>query len=213
MRFAFPSHLELAKLGVSRALSLVAAAARQGQPATGPAAAWAGVDATCGNGHDTLFLAKAMQGAFSATPWQVLAFDIQEKALHATRARMAEQGFAQHLSLHGQGHETAAKHLAPNMHLCIAMFNLGYLPGSDKTITTRQPSTMQAITTLAAKLVPLGLMSLHTYGGHEGGTEEMDAVEAWCEALPCPAWRVVRYACCNKQYHPETLFLAQKMEA
>ena len=213
MRFAFPSHLELAKTGVTRALGMVAAAARQGQQATGQPPLWAGVDATCGNGHDTLFLAQAMQRAFAAAPWHVLAFDIQETALHATHTRLAEHGLAGHLSLHGQGHQAAAKALAPNMHLCVAMFNLGYLPGSDKAITTRQHTTMQAISTLAAKLVPLGLLSLHTYGGHAGGKEEMEAVEAWCTALPCPAWRVFRYACCNKQYHPETLFLAQKMEA
>ncbi len=178
-----------------------------------PAPLWAGVDATCGNGHDTLFLAQAMQAAFPATPWHVLAFDIQETALHATRTRLEKQGFAQHLSLHGQGHQTAAQTLEAHMRLCVAVFNLGYLPGSDKTITTRQHSTLQAISTLAEKLVPFGLLSLHTYGGHQGGKKEMDAVEAWCTALPLPAWRVARYACCNKQNNPETLFLAQKMEA
>ena len=213
MRFAFPSLLELAKTGVSRALAMVAAAAAPKLHGSEPAPLWAGVDATCGNGHDTLFLAKAMQGAFAAAPWHVLAFDIQETALHTTRTRLAEQGLARHLSLHGQGHQTAAAQVTPNMHLCVAMFNLGYLPGGDKAITTQTPGTLQAISTLAAKLVPCGLLSLHTYGGHTGGAQEMEAVEAFCVALPYPAWRVARYACCNKQHNPETLFLAQKMEA
>lgn len=213
MRFAFPSLLELAKTGVTRALGMVAATAPQGQQAYGQAPVWAGVDATCGNGHDTLFLAQAMQGAFPAAPWQVLAFDVQEAALHATQARLAEQGLARHLSLHGQGHQTASQTLQEHMRLCVVMFNLGYLPGSDKTVTTRQHNTLQALSTLAARLVPGGLISLHTYGGHQGGKEEMEAVEAWCTALPFPAWRVARYACCNKQHNPETLFLAQKMEA
>ena len=55
------------------------------------------VDATMGNGHDTLFLGKLAK--------QVYAFDIQEQALEKTSQRLQESGLT-NVKLLLQGHET-----------------------------------------------------------------------------------------------------------
>ena len=54
------------------------------------------VDATMGNGHDTLFLAKLAK--------KVYAFDIQEKALEKTQERLDQAGMT-NAQLILQGHE------------------------------------------------------------------------------------------------------------
>ena len=61
------------------------------------------VDATMGNGHDTLFLAKLAK--------QVFAFDIQEQALEKTRQRIQEAGFT-NVELILQGHETVDQYVS-----------------------------------------------------------------------------------------------------
>ena len=55
------------------------------------------VDATMGNGHDTLFLAKLAK--------QVYAFDIQEQALEKTKEHLNQAGMT-NAQLILQGHET-----------------------------------------------------------------------------------------------------------
>ena len=55
------------------------------------------VDATMGNGHDTLFLAKLAK--------KVYAFDVQEQALEKTRDRLDQAGMT-NTQLILQGHET-----------------------------------------------------------------------------------------------------------
>ena len=45
------------------------------------------VDATAGNGHDTVFLAR-----LAGPSGQVHAFDVQEEAIRATRERLEKEG-------------------------------------------------------------------------------------------------------------------------
>jgi len=73
------------------------------------------VDATMGNGHDTLFLAKLAK--------QVYAFDIQEQALQKTSQRLQEAGLT-NVELLLQGHETVDQFVTE---VKAAIFNLGYL--------------------------------------------------------------------------------------
>jgi hypothetical protein len=92
------------------------------------------------------------------------------------------------------------------------MFNLGFLPRSDRSIATRSASTLIALEASLAALLPRGLLSVHAYGGHPGGREEMEAVEAWFPGLPASKVTVGRYALCNKQRNPEILFLARRLK-
>ena len=91
------------------------------------------VDATMGNGHDTLFLAQLAK--------QVYAFDIQKQAVEKTRQRLAEAGL-DNVQLILSGHETMDQYTD---HFKAAIFNLGYLPSADKSVITRPDTTLEAL--------------------------------------------------------------------
>ncbi|MFM1891187.1 MAG: hypothetical protein RLZ44_264 [Pseudomonadota bacterium] len=139
------------------------------------------VDATVGNGHDTLFLANTV-GAGG----RVIGFDIQPAALAAARARLTAAGLAARVELHLSGHQQLADYLPPGQRLAVAMFNLGYLPGADKACITRPETTAQALTAAWAALRPGGLVSVLVYIGHPGGREELAAVQGWLDAQRDP---------------------------
>ena len=163
------------------------------------------VDGTAGNGRDTLFMAQTLARLTSS--FRILAFDLQEAACAATRARLSEAGLDGHLRCLAAGHETLAGHLGSNR-LAAAMFNLGFLPRSDRSLVTRPATTLVALEAALAALLPGGILSVHAYGGHPGGREEMEAVDAWFSGLPAYRALAARYNLCNKQRNLEILFLA-----
>ncbi len=131
------------------------------------------IDATTGNGHDTLFLA-----ACGAT---VVGFDIQNLAIENTRRRLLEANYLNQVTLHEKGHEQMLEHI-PNTwigNVCMVMFNLGYLPGGDKKLTTRSDTTLQALEATYSILKKGGYLSLVLYPDHEGGSGETNTVKEW----------------------------------
>ncbi len=168
------------------------------------------VDATAGNGHDTLFLAS--EAGIRGRVW---AFDVQGAAIAATRERFAQEapGLLQHVVFARAGHETAGDVLPAEAagRVRAVTFNLGYLPGSDKRVVTRVPTTLQALETLTAMLAPGGVVSVHSYRGHGGGDEEDEAVRRWFEDRSWDEWRVAGYFFANKRRNRETLYLAERI--
>lgn len=144
------------------------------------------VDATCGNGNDTLLLAELV-GAGG----RVWAFDIQQEAIHRTCRRLAEAGLAERVELVPAGHETLAAHVPGG--ISAAVFNLGYLPGGDRSIVTRPETTGAALAQALGILRPGGIAALTIYPGHDGGTEEQQAVQSLIDRLEpreFHAWRM-----------------------
>ena len=211
----FPSLLDAARHAASGALAAFAA---DGQPGGILA-----VDATCGNGNDTLFLAERLFAltAASRRDWVVLGLDVQEAALESAKALLHSCPGRDRVRLVLTGHEHLAALLddyarsetdagrAVPVTACV-MYNLGFLPRSDKLVVTRTKSTLVSLEAAGAALSPGGLLIVHAYGGHAGGGEELAAVDAWCASLPYDGWLAARYAVVNKQRNPEALFLAQK---
>ena len=79
------------------------------------------IDATCGNGNDTLFLAKTLNHVGT-----IIAYDIQKKAIEETQKLLANANF-NNVIYHLSSHEYI---IEDDFDLII--YNLGYLPGSDK---------------------------------------------------------------------------------
>ncbi|HSG69717.1 MAG TPA: class I SAM-dependent methyltransferase [Planctomycetaceae bacterium] len=131
------------------------------------------IDATAGNGHDTLFLAQQVGPAGC-----VYAFDIQQTALDHTQARLNEAGIA-NVVLHRECHSRMSKLIPESRHGSVAAvtFNLGYLPSGDKTIITKPETSVRAIQTAVELLRPGGIITVLCYTGHPGGLEEADAIE------------------------------------
>lgn len=144
------------------------------------------LDATAGNGHDTLFLARLVGGT-----GHVWAFDVQGTAVLETRRRLGEAGVLQATVLHA-GHETMREHVPVEFHgrLRGIMFNLGYLPGSDKSVITHTATTLSALTAAIELLAPGGLLTVAVYPGHEGGADEQRAITEWAAALSSSSYEV-----------------------
>jgi SAM-dependent methyltransferase len=144
------------------------------------------VDATCGNGHDTLLLARLV-GACG----HVWGFDIQEQAIDETSRRLAETGLSNRVTLLQVGHEELAEHVtAP---LQTVLFNLGYLPGGDRSIITRPETTVIALEQSLKLLAAGGTVIVVVYPGHSGGDDEQSAVEDWAARIDpraCHCWRM-----------------------
>ena len=131
------------------------------------------VDATAGNGHDTLFLAQSV-----GSSGIVYAIDIQSASIEATRKRIDSEGLAERVVLIQASHEDWAAILPAeqNKKIDAVMMNLGYLPGGDQAIKTNPQSTMKAIEEAFAWLKPGGILTILAYIGHPGGEEECKAV-------------------------------------
>ena len=151
------------------------------------------VDATMGNGHDTLFLAKLAK--------QVYAFDIQEQALKQTSQRLQEAGLT-NVELLLQGHETVDQFVTV---LKAAIFNLGYLPSADKSI-------IEALEKLCQLLVKGGRIAIMIYYGHEGGDIERDAVLDYVSQLPQQEYTATIYRTLNQINNPPFLIMIEKLE-
>ena len=138
------------------------------------------VDATVGNGHDTLFLARRV-----GDTGRVYGFDVQATALDAARTRLASAGLAGRVCLLQAGHEALAQRLPMPLRgrVGAVMFNLGYLPGSDKHCITQARTTLPALQLAADWLAPGGLLTVLAYRGHAGGEREADAVAEWCRGV------------------------------
>ncbi len=165
------------------------------------------VDATVGNGNDTLFLAETVGGT-----GRVMGFDIQPNALAATRDRLIEAGLLDRVQLLQASHGEMARRIpdAWRRRLRAVMFNLGYLPGGDKGIVTLPDSTQAAVEQALELLSPGGLLSLMAYRGHPGGMQEYEAVRQHIGLLDTARFSVrVERATGSKRPGP-VLFLVQK---
>lgn len=158
------------------------------------------VDATMGNGHDTLFLAKLAK--------QVYAFDIQEQALEKTSQRLQEAGLT-NAELILQGHETVDQFITE---VKAAIFNLGYLPSADKSIITQPQTTIEALDKLCQMLVKGGRIAIMIYYGHEGGDIERDAVMDFVSHLPQQEYTSTIYRTLNQINNPPFLVMIEKLE-
>ncbi|RLS59123.1 MAG: methyltransferase domain-containing protein [Planctomycetota bacterium] len=153
------------------------------------------IDATVGNGHDTLFLAQLV-----GKTGQIWGFDIQATAIERTVDRLRQAGAFPGSSeaapssvvLHQASHAEMLDKL-PLEHfgstIDIILFNLGYLPGGDKTLITRTDATLQALAASLPLLAPGGVLSVLAYPGHVGGEAETQAVQDWFQRLPPDEFR------------------------
>ena len=158
------------------------------------------VDATMGNGHDTLFLAKLAK--------QVYSFDIQKQALEKTSQRLQEAGLT-NVELLLQGHETVDQFVTEAK---AGIFNLGYLPSADKNIITQPQTTIQALEKLCQLLVKGGRIAIMIYYGHEGGDIERDAVLNYVSQLPQQEYTATIYRTLNQVNKPPFLVMIEKLE-
>ena len=161
------------------------------------------LDGTAGNGRDTLFLAQLAGGS-----GKVWAFDIQAQALSNTAGLLRENGVEGQVELIAASHADLADYVREP--LDAAMFNFGYLPGGDKTVTTTADSSVRAMQVAAALLAEGGLLTAVVYSGHPAGLAEAAAIEQWAAALPQEQYQVLHYRFTNQRNYPPQLLAIEK---
>ncbi len=140
------------------------------------------IDATCGNGFDTLFLAEQV-----GSTGVVYGVDIQERSIETVRRKLLERGGPPQCRLFVGSHEYLSTMVEP-VHaglVSVVMFNLGYLPSGDKSIVTKPETTLTGLQQAFELIRTGGLISVLAYPGHLGGWEEVRSVANWIEQNAC----------------------------
>ena len=122
-------------------------------------------DFTMGNGNDTLWLSQQV-----GETGRVYAFDIQPEAVARTEERMKTEAPFENYTLICDSHHRAAEYIKTP--ICVGIFNLGFLPGGDKSVTTLRETTLPAIRAAIELLEAGGGLLIAVYPGHAEGTAE-----------------------------------------
>lgn len=176
------------------------------------------IDATCGNGHDSVFLANEIPIAESSggTLWCI---DIQPHAISSTRERLVSTlgslAVENSVNFVCSSHESFPSAILPDS-VSIICYNLGYLPGIhrgtsfDNVIKTDADTTSNSLNIALRLLKRGGMVSIISYPRHEGGMEETKLVKTMLSDLDPLLWRVYNYYDLNRPYSP-SLFVAYRL--
>ncbi|CAL4902322.1 unnamed protein product [Urochloa decumbens] len=169
------------------------------------------VDATCGNGNDTLALLKMV--ADERGQGRVYGMDIQDLAIESTSSflKMAVDDYYQDLvKLFPVCHSRMEEIVPKDASVRLVAFNLGYLPGGDKTLITVPKTTELALQAASRILSSGGLISVLVYIGHPGGRDELDVVESFASSLPIDTWASCKLQMVNRPVAPVLILLNKK---
>lgn len=120
------------------------------------------IDATLGNGFDSLYCSSIVKNIYG--------FDIQEKAINNSKELLKEKANINYIL---DSHENYQSYLT---NPTAAIFNLGYLPGGNKEITTLSTSTLKTVKLLLDE-ASLRFLLLVVYPGHDEGSIESEQLK------------------------------------
>lgn len=165
------------------------------------------VDATIGKGRDTVFLAELV-----GERGRVYGFDIQQDAISQTKQALESEEMDDWVSLFKTGHEHITELIPVEDHGKItgAIFNLGYLPGGDKSITTKPETTIEAVEQLLKLISTDGIIILIVYPGHAEGKEESDQLLEYVSGLDQELVHVLHYNFINQKNNPPFIIAIEK---
>lgn len=162
------------------------------------------IDATMGNGNDTIFLRELVGEEGS-----IYSFDIQEMAIENTRKKLNDINIdMRNVELILDGHQNIDKYVKEKVKL--VMFNLGYLPGADHKLTTKADTTIEGIEKSLNILEKNGVVILVIYYGHEGGEEEREEVFNFISSLNQKEYNVAKLSFINQVNSPPELICIEK---
>lgn len=161
------------------------------------------IDATMGNGHDTLWLCELV-----GESGRVYAFDVQPEAVERTRQRLVDASVADRAHLFCAGHERMGEFV--NESVDAVVFNLGWLPGAEHGVTTRTDTTLRAVNAALKLLKEDGLMTVCIYPGHDEGTRELNALMEWGAHLDDCRYDVLLKTYLNQPNNPPRMLAVKK---
>lgn len=161
------------------------------------------IDATMGNGNDTVFLANIV-----GYMGKVYAFDVQESALTNTKEKLKDNNIGDEVRLIHDGHENMDRYI--NEKVKLVMFNLGYLPNTSHEITTKAETTIIALKKSLDLIEKNGVVILVIYHGHINGKEEKILIEDFASGLNQKEYNVVKLEFMNQTNNPPILIAIEK---
>lgn len=166
------------------------------------------IDATCGNGHDALILAKLTLDEASG---RLVVMDLQKEALQQGQERLQHslsKEQCQRIEYVAGCHSSFPNTIGEGM-VQLIVYNLGYLPGGDKAKTTTTSSTLKSLQNALALISPGGAISITCYPGHTEGAAEEAALLAFAATLSPTQWSCCHHRWLNRNASP-SLLLMQK---
>lgn len=161
------------------------------------------VDATVGNGKDTAALCRIV-----GCNGHVFGFDIQNEALEQAGLLLKDIVPETSFTLIHASHARMNRHVTQPVDL--VLFNLGYLPGGDKRITTESESTLEAMAASLELLKCGGKLAAVLYPGHGSGAVEAQDVKDWASTLSQKEFSVVVLVFTNQVNNPPQLLVIEK---
>lgn len=153
------------------------------------------VDATLGNGHDTDFLSNNFNKVYS--------FDIQLNAVETYKKKSKENTI-----LINDSHENFNVYI--NGEIDCLVYNLGFLPGGNKSLTTKASSTITSLSCGLSKLKKGGLVTIAVYKGHEEGKKEEAEIMNFAKNLPKDKYAVMLHSFVNRDINAPVLVVIEK---
>ncbi len=163
------------------------------------------IDGTAGNGYDTVTLSN-----FVGEKGIVYSFDIQEIAIEKSKKRLSENSPYNNVIFFNESHENIKHTIGKDVKINCAVFNLGFLPGGDKSITTHYHSSISAIENVVEMLDENGIVYIVVYWGHENGKLEKSALDTYIQVLDQKIYNCGRIEFVNQKNCPPILLFIQK---
>jgi len=168
------------------------------------------IDATCGNGHDTL---KLCQLTLSIDKGKVYAIDIQSQAIESTRIFLGTHlslDLMKRVELQQYCHSSFPDAILPGS-IKLIVYNLGYLPGGNKAHTTQLETTLKSLNQAQKLLTQGGIISVTCYPGHPEGAKEQEALVAYASHLSPREWSCCQHVWLNRSQAPSLLLIQKSM--
>lgn len=140
------------------------------------------LDLTLGNGNDAIFLSNICKFVYG--------FDIQEIAIENSQKQFIQEG-RNNYKLIKDSHENFDMYIEGNFSGVI--FNLGYLPGADKEITTNANTVLVTLKKVIKLINNKGIVIIVFYPGHESGKEEVEILGEYLKNLDQNKFDVIKY--------------------
>lgn len=166
------------------------------------------IDATCGNGHDSLFIAQMLLEPLNG---KLYCFDIQKKAIETTQDLLKnnlKNDVFKNIYFINDSHEDFSKYIKNKVNLVI--YNLGYLPNSNKVLTTAADTTLLSLKSALSILDNKGAVSITSYPGHEEGEKEEKALISFLGRLDNSKYSVCHHKWINKEKAPSFFWIENK---
>lgn len=158
------------------------------------------VDMTAGNGFDSKFILDQLK------PKRLIAFDIQKEAEKSTKKLLSKyENFEFILDSHGN----IDKYI--NEKIDLVVYNLGYLPKGDKTITTQWESTITSLEKSMDLLSAKGKIILTIYPGHPAGKKEAEELNKFLSSVDSKEFTVLELSYKNKANNPPYVCVLGRM--